>query len=270
MNCHNIKNLFPDYLTGDLERDQKKDVQAHIADCLECRKELEDLTLTWNKLGVLEEELPNPHLRSRFYAALENYKEEWERARYGAKSRMGSWFQGWWPKKPAVQFALSCGLLIIGLAAGSLTRALPFNKGDTSTLRKEVELMRHTLAVSLLDQASPMERLKGVNLTYSMDKPQPKLINALLDTLNMDPSISVRLAAVDALYLFHNSPAVKTGLIQSLARQNSPMVQASLIDLIVSIRERKAVEALKSLLQKKGLNPDIKNRIEIGIQQLSN
>jgi hypothetical protein len=270
MNCHNIKDLFPDYMTGELENNQKAEVQAHLADCADCRTELEDLILMWDKLGVLEEELPSPHLRSRFYAAFENYKEEWEKTHYGAKSRLGSWFQGWWPKKPVVQFALSCGLLIIGLVAGSVTSAIPFRKGDNSMMRKEVNNMRHTLAVSLMDQSSPTDRMKGVNLTYGMNKPQPELISALLNTLDTDPNISVRLAAVDALYLFHNYPAVKEGLIQSLARQESPMVQASLIDLMVSIRERRAVEALKTLLLQEDLNPDIKNRIELGLQQLRN
>ena len=269
MNCHEIKDLFTEYMTGELENDQKAEAQSHFAECAECRKEIEDLTLIWNKLGVLEEELPSPHLRSRFYSSLEDYKEQWEKTRHSS-GRIGAWFQGWWPKKPAVQFALSCGLLIIGLVAGNLTRAIPFGKGDSSMMRREVDIMRHTLAVSLMDQSSPMDRLKGVNLAYGMNKPEPELIKALLDTLDTDPNISVRLAAVDALYLFHNHPSVKEGLIQSLARQDSPMVQASLIDLMVSIRERKAVEALKTLLLQKDLNPDIKDRIELGLQQLGN
>lgn len=270
MNCKEIKDLFTEYMSGDLETDQKAGVQSHLADCDECRKEIEDLTLIWNKLGVLEEELPSPHLRSRFYSSLENYKEQWDKTRHASNSRMGAWFQGWWPKKPVVQFALSCSLLIIGLLAGNITRAIPFRKGDNAIMRREVDIMRHTLAVSLMDQSSPTDRLKGVNLTYSMNNPEPELINALLDTLDTDPNISVRLAAVDALYLFHNHPAVKEGLIQSLARQESPMVQASLIDLMVSIRERKAVEALKTLLQQENLNPDIKDRIELGLKQLNN
>jgi len=47
------------------------------------------------------------------------------------------------------------------------------------------------------------------------------------------------------------------------------MVQAALIDLMVSIRERKAVDALKSLLEQEGVNPEIKDRAEQGIQRLS-
>jgi hypothetical protein len=44
---------------------------------------------------------------------------------------------------------------------------------------------------------------------------------------------------------------------------------SSLIDLMVSIRERKAVDALKSLLDSEDLNPEIKDRAEQGIQKLS-
>ena len=81
--------------------------------------------------------------------------------------------------------------------------------------------------------------------------------------------MNVRLAAVEALYLFHDHPKVKKGLIDSLSRQSSPMVQAALIDLMVSIRERRAVDALKSLLEQEDLNPEIKDRAEKGIQRLS-
>jgi hypothetical protein len=70
------------------------------------------------------------------------------------------------------------------------------------------------------------------------------------------------------LYFFVNQPSVRQGLIQSLSRQTSPLVQIALIDLIVELREKRATEALKELIEKEKINNEVKQRAEWGIQQL--
>jgi len=78
----------------------------------------------------------------------------------------------------------------------------------------------------------------------------------------------VRLAAVDALYLFRNHPLVKDSLIRALSGQESPLVQVALIDLLVEIRERRAAEALKDLIQNARLDPDVRKHAELGLKQI--
>jgi len=94
-------------------------------------------------------------------------------------------------------------------------------------------------------------------------------LDALLQALDNDPNVNVRLAAADALYLFASNPEVKEGLLKSLARQESPLVQSALIDLLVVSREQRAVQALKTLIGGEKLRPEIKKKAELGIQQLS-
>ncbi|MFC2156739.1 zf-HC2 domain-containing protein [Acidobacteriota bacterium] len=267
MRCQTHREKFTDYLTGEMDDAQKDKVQVHLAECPECRKELESLTEIWTKLGVLQEELPSPQMRSRFYSMLEEYKEK--EAEVTFKERFSQWAKGLWPKKPAMQAALSFGLLFFGIIIGNFFHFTPFRESEATVLRREVQSMRQTLAVSLMEQSSPTERLRGINLSYGMDTPDQKLLDKLLTTLNTDRSISVRLAAIDALYLFAEIPAVKDGIITSLSQQTSPMVQASLIDLMVSIREKRAVQALKNLMLMENVEEDIKSRAEIGIKQLS-
>ena len=139
---------------------------------------------------------------------------------------------------------------------------------EISSLRQEMQSMKQTLAVSLLDQSSASERLKGVNLSIRTEKPDTSLIEALLDTLDTDPNVNVRLAAVDALYLFYDNPLVKEGLAQTLSTQDSPLVQVALIDLVVNVRERRAIDSLKNLLQTKILHPDVKQHAELGLQKI--
>ena len=94
MTCEKIQERFADYLTGDLDETGRTEIQAHILDCDGCRKDLEDLTVVWAKLGVLPEEQPGGAVRSRFYAMLEDAKDKLdaERAAASARPRFADWF----------------------------------------------------------------------------------------------------------------------------------------------------------------------------------
>ena len=128
--------------------------------------------------------------------------------------------------------------------------------------------MRQTIALSLLSQPSASERLQGVSYSTAVRNPSPKTLSALVNTLNTDSNPNVRLAAVEALYLFRNQPGVNDSLVGSLSIQSSPLVQVALIDLLVEIREQRASEALKALIKNEKLNPDVKKLAEQGIKQL--
>ncbi len=271
MRCQVIKEKFPDFLIGDLDPKTKEDIQAHLSTCPFCREELENLSSMWTKLGVLPEEHPSQSLRTGFYSMLESYKQELEqqKSKHSLGKIMEGWFARWWPRRPAIQLSLLLLILIIGLAAGYSLNATRQTTKDLAQLRQEVQSTHQMLAVSLLDQPSSSDRIKGINLSYGIKSPGPDMLRKLLHTLNNDPNVNVRLSAVDALYLYHGQPIVREGLAQSLSKQTSPLVQLALISLMVEMRERQAVEALKRLIQEEELQPEVRNRAEQSIQQLS-
>ena len=129
--------------------------------------------------------------------------------------------------------------------------------------------MRQTTALSLLQRPSSSERILGVSYSEQISAPGAPTIEALLRTLDTDPSVNVRLAAVDALYLFAKDPGVKDGLVASLGRQTNPVVQVALIDLLIEIRERKAIDALKSLIGDERIHPDVRKKAEAGLKSLT-
>ncbi|NOR15935.1 MAG: HEAT repeat domain-containing protein, partial [Candidatus Aminicenantes bacterium] len=61
---------------------------------------------------------------------------------------------------------------------------------------------------------------------------------------------------------------VRQGLSGSLTKQTSPLVQVALIDLIVSIKEQRAIDALRALIQNEKLDPLVKQRAEQGLERL--
>ncbi len=263
MTCERTQEKFADYLTGDLDDAGRGEVQKHILDCGACREDLENLTVVWAKLGVLPEEQPGSAVRSRFYAMLEDYKAAQP---VGAKSRWTDWFSF---RRPAFAASFSAFLLLLGVVAGwFLTGARPGGEKYAS-LSREVQDMRQQVALSLLSKPSASDRIQGVSYSAEVKNPNDTTLAALFKAVDSDPNPNVRLAAVDALYLFRDRPGVRETLVKSLSAQSYPLVQVALIDFLVEVRETRAIEALKKLIDAGELTPEVKKRAEQGLKQIT-
>lgn len=273
MTCEKLQEKFADYLTGDLDAASRRRVQAHIAGCAACRADLEDLTMVWAKLGVLPEEQPGPGLRHRFYGMLEDYKNALPAAERPAGQAERAWpsgsRRGWFIfRRPAFAASFASLLLLAGLGAGWFLAGGRADAGRLTLLSREVQNMRQEVALALLDRSSAADRIMGIGYSASVDKPDGRTLEALFEALDRDPSPNVRLAAVDALYLFRNTPGVRESLVRSLGVQTYPLVQIALIDFLVDVREERAAEALKRLIEAGELTPEVKKRAEQGLQQI--
>jgi hypothetical protein len=271
MKCDEIRDLFPDALTGELDASARAKLEIHISGCPFCADELRRLSETWTRLGVLPTERPAASMSGRFYAMLEAERRqiEVESAAAAVKPAHRSLFAGWHIPRPAFQFGLGLLLISAGLGAGLLLAGRGPIGGRTAALRGEVDDLRQTVAVALLGKPSSSDRLQGLSYTRQVSKPGQTTLDALLHTLDTDSSVGVRLSAVDALYLFAGDPTVKDGILASLARQESPIVQVALIDLLVDVREERAVASLRTLIGKPSLDPAVRKQAENGIRQLT-
>ncbi len=263
MTCEKTQGRFADYLTGDLDEPGRGEVRTHILDCAACRQDLEDLTVVWAKLGVLPEEQPGGAVRSRFYAMLEDYKAA-QPAR--TKSRWTGWFTF---RRPAFAASFSAFLLLLGVGAGWLLTGSGPGGERYASLAREVQDMRQQVAQSLLGKPSASDRIQGVSYSAEVKDPSNTTLAALFKAVDSDPSPNVRLAAVDALYLFRDRPGVRESLVKSLAVQSYPLVQVALIDFLVEVRETRAIEALKKLIDAGELTPEVKTRAEQGLKQIT-
>lgn len=270
-NCQDFQGQFPDYLTGDLNAKAVESVKNHVTTCTHCRSELEELTGTWTQLGILPEEQPGANLRKNFYTMLESYQEGLESSplrRFFDFFKIKYIGEKPWPRRPIFQLAAVMIFLIMAFTIGYFVQLQNQNAREIARLHQENQLFRQQLTVSLLNQSSPSQRLKGLMWSTQLENPADETLDALLNTLNHDPNVNVRLTAVDALYLFSDHPKVKQGLIQSLQKQTSPMVQIALIDLLVDMREKQSIKSLKQLLEKNKLNPEVKERAQLSLKLL--
>jgi len=107
--------------------------------------------------------------------------------------------------------------------------------------------MREMVTLSLLQQQSASERLKGVSYTSQMEQPGSEITGALLDALMHDPNDNVRLSTVDALKRFADQDGVRRGTIEALSRQTSPLVQMALIEFVLEVGGGDAADALRQM-----------------------
>jgi len=98
--------------------------------------------------------------------------------------------------------------------------------------------------------------------------PNDATLAALFKAVDTDPNPNVRLAAVDALYLFRDRPGRPREPGQVPGRPGLSLVQVALIDFLVEVRETRAIEALKKLVEGGDLTPEVKQRAEQGLKQI--
>ena len=75
--------------------------------------------------------------------------------------------------------------------------------------------------------------------------------------------------ALDALRRYTDQAPVRTNIEDSFRNQQSPLVQIALVDLMVDLHDRGAVQKLRNFQQTPDLNPAVRQRVEWGINQLT-
>lgn len=216
--------------------------------------EAENLRAIWNDLGRLPPPQPSAALRAHFYQKL-NAIGKPDRARR----------QIW---KRVFQIAGGCALFLIGLAVGrfNMQKTAP---PEIAQLQTQVEGLRQTVALSLMEKPSASSRLQGVEWSGQVDRPDQELLSALLTTLNHDQNINVRLASLDALEKFTSDAGVRKALEQSIPTQQSPLLQIALIDALVHIRDNSAAGEFKKLSGDTAINAAVRQRAQWAIEKLS-
>jgi hypothetical protein len=265
MTSEECRLLIPQYLSGQLTalEHQLFDNQVGVDD--ELRLEVEELGSLWEGLGSLPQEQPSAALRGRFYERLNGMQR--------VRSRPAERGYAWW--KPGLQglvpqAAVAVTVFLLGTYVGRV------NPGghdpaaqEVKRLDTEVQGLRQTVAMSLMDRQSANSRLEGISWISRVEKPDGDLVSALLTALNRDPNTNVRLAALDALEKFAGEPAVRKALVDGLSHQDSPLVQIALIDALVHIRDGGAAGELRKLSGDTEVNAAVRQRAQWGLQRLN-
>ncbi len=276
MNCERVKEQIPECLAGHLDKLEREKLIEHLETCAACRNELAELGAVWRSMEALAIPAePEPVMKSRFMEVMEAYQEgllaaqthaAHEPVKAAAPAKTG--WAGFWPHKPVWQFALAAGLLAAGVFAGKFAATPRSENPEMAQLKGQVEGLRQLVALSLLQEQSPSQRLQGVTYSVQMAQPDAQVEQALLHAVTHDPNINVRLSAVEALEKYAGKPEIRRALEDAVAVQESPLVQVAVIELLVQINDTDAAPALQKLVRDAQADETVRKQAAQALQRL--
>jgi anti-sigma factor RsiW len=255
MSCEHTTPLLVERLKGLISATDEQRLEAHLATCAACRAEAAVTAAVWTGLGAREPEVPSERLRARFHAGLAAYEARAER------SWAERFFSNWWPQQPAFQVGLAAALALVGVLVG---QQLPSRADDeVAALRAEVR----TVGLALLDHQSASERLLGVEWSQRTAQ-SPEVVKALLERVQYDSNLTVRLAAIEALRSQVDRPEVGTTLAAALERQDAPLLQVALTDALLASGSATGEAAVRAVLDRDELDPAVREYVQNALQEV--
>ena len=284
--CAALRLWLPELADGQPLPPEAAHLAAHLPTCPACQTELAELRQLFNDLDALPPELPPLAMRDDFQAMLEQEKAKLAAASpAGLTARRGgqplaapalqqvdtSWktslFSQQW-----LRVAASVALVAVGAILGLLLRggqpAAQLAQNDQPAPLTQSTLSTK-LAAARQQPATASQRLQLVSQApAAVVEPNDPAVLTLIHTLDTDPNPNVRLAACEALFRLRSDPRVGPALVEALPLQTDPNVQITLIETLVTLREKRAVPQLEELAKKPDALPAVRLQAESGVGQL--
>jgi hypothetical protein len=165
------------------------------------------------------------------------------------------------------RLAAALSLIVVGWFLGYQVTPRP-ERARIDRLASEVLEMKKTVMLAMLENSSAAERMKAVRFAQDLPSPDEAVLSALVRTVNDDPNVNVRLTAVDALSLYADYPKVREALVQAIVRQESPLVQLALADVMLALNEKRAVEPIRRIIASPLVDYSVKSKLEATVRQL--
>ena len=253
MNEEKIKELITKYNNSIASEEEKKELEQLLEAGLVQLEDLRDATELHRDVINLPSPTPSSALDDRFYTMLKEAKRDVK-----ASSSAKEVFM--WP--PMMRIAAAVLLLISGIGIGHYFFPRTSENNQVEHLTQEISDLKEMMMLSLLEKDEATERLKAVSLTHDMNTASSTVTDALVTTLNSDSNVNVRLAALEALKPYVHDSKIREQLIRSIAKQESPLVQVALAELMAAIQEKKSVSELEKIIQDNKTPEEVKQKIK--------
>lgn len=264
MNIEKIKEQIDKYLEGETSLQEEKQLRK-----LFLRGEIPDELKIYSGLFEYFEEMSNDNISSGFDPFAKIDKQSSVKAQAAGDTSVSHNTT----LIRSLQIAAGIILLLIGFSAGQILNNSSTSEQEFAALQKEVQKMKEALMYDgMYHNASAGERLSAVNLVSQTpigdEELDQQVIDILVYTMNNDKSVNVRMAAADALFRFRSDSRIQKALIHSIARQKEPLMQITLIDMLVEMKAKGALNEMKKMLMDTDTRDIVKERLETGIAEL--
>jgi hypothetical protein len=271
MNCERMREQIPEVLAGRLDKAAREALVEHLESCPGCRTEVAELNAVWRGLEPLKTGMdapPDAGAKVRFQEMLAAYQAGMAAVQPAARPVVHAPRVAWFPAQPVWQFAAAAGLLLGGILFGRYLPRAGGGNPEMAQLRAQVENLHQMVALSMLQQPSPSARMRGVTYSEKIAQPDPLVLDALLQAVNRDSNVNVRLSAVDALQKFAADPEVARAMVNSIPGQESPLVQIALLDMLVQWNARGIAPGLARISRDTQMDEMVRQRADWALHKM--
>lgn len=248
------------YLLNDIPEPARKEMEAHFHACEKCMDSLSKTSEVEEIFKSVPRDEIQDRMRSEFLEFLEGEKERSaQKPRFAKDSRRVLIY---------LSIAASVAFFIIGFFSGKEVTKRSVNNDQITALKKEVQETKNLMILSMLKQTSASRRIMAVNYAEEMDVMEPELTDALFFSLNQDKSENVRLAALEVLSRYAAVQDIRSELLNSFKIQTDPIIQITLINLMVNLKEKESVPILQNLIDKEDTYEYVKAQAQQGLKLL--
>ena len=265
MEREKLEGLLIDFIDGRLTESERKEVKELLAnnDVRVLYEQLKQVTSAMDRSSQIN---PSTRLERSFQQMLQE-----EIAEQHVPKQKQVFFT------PAVLRAAAAVLLVAtGIAIGNYVNEYNTQKKQFAVIQKQRDSiaaenlrLKNDMLAMIGNENSASQRMRGVNVALTYERADDEVVSALVKTMNEDKNTNVRLAALDALSKFHQEPNVRKALIASLAKQNDPIVQIALIQLMVKMKEKGVLKDLNRIIEDTNTIKPVKDEAYSGILKLS-
>jgi anti-sigma factor RsiW len=257
METEKLESLLIDYIDGKLTDAEKSAIENELTQNKSSLQLYEQLKQVMNEIDRSPTLEPSSTMRLDFEKALQQEIN-------GAKKQKQIFFQ-------PVVLRIAAGFILVmaGVGIGYWINKNNVQQQEIARLRHEMDSTKRMMMAMMTNTQSASQRMLGVAASYQLQNADDEIVTALLSTMNEDANTNVRLAALEALSKFHHQEHVRKALIQSLAKQKDPLVQISLIRLMVEMKEKSVIQELERITKDKELIKAVKDEAYAGLLKLS-
>ncbi|MEI9917830.1 MAG: HEAT repeat domain-containing protein [Bacteroidota bacterium] len=259
MEREKLEGLLIDFIDGRLSESERKEVKELLAND-NVRVLYEQLKQVTTAMDRSSQITPTNRLQRSFQQMLQEEITE----QHAPKQRQVFF-------SPTILRAAAAVLLVAaGIAIGNYVNEHNNQQAEIKRIAAENLRLKNEMIDMMGDQNSASQRMMGVNnvaLTYKIA--DDEIVSVLVKTLNEDKNTNVRLAALDALSKFHQETNVRKALVASLSKQDDPIVQIALIQLMVKMKEKGVLKDLNRIIEDNEAIKPVKDEAYSGIMKLS-
>ncbi len=256
-----------DYLEGNLTDHEKQEFEKHIETCERCLDELMHCQEILQITDQVPIEKPDESLRINFFHMLhDEIRKAGERDNVPIHIQSSAWYY-----RSFFRYAAGVALLICAAAIGFFVDAGLRNSGQSAELKQlqsEVAELKKTAMFTMLKEESSSYRIQAVNYADELEAPGENVIEVLINTLNHDKNVNVRMAAAYALEKYADTRFVCDSLVKSLSQQTDPILQVTLINILVGRKEKSALRTIQQILTNENTIDEVKRVAENGAKTL--